>query len=106
MRNFAISFLFKREELCSRNRAVLSFKQDISKTQPIILYVGRLQLTTIFFPLDAAVFYPDGNSAGKTMEKSGKQNPKTGFKSPTGQRGKSNRPQESTPSIDFPAEGI
>ena len=34
------------------------------------------------------------------MENSGKQNPKMGFKSPTEQRRKSNKPQETTPSID------
>jgi hypothetical protein len=26
------------------------------------------RLTTIFFPLDSAVFHPDGNSAGKHLE--------------------------------------
>jgi hypothetical protein len=40
------------------------------------------------------------------MENSGKQNPKKGFKSPTEARGESNRPQGTTPSIDFPTEGI
>ena len=33
------------------------------------------------------------------MENSGKQNPKMGFKSPTAQRRKSRRPQETAPSI-------
>ena len=40
------------------------------------------------------------------MENSGKQNPKMGFKSPTKQRRKSSQPQETTPSIDFPTDGI
>jgi hypothetical protein len=41
-------------------------------------------------------------SMGNAMENSGKQNPKTGFKSPTEQRRKSSRPQEITLSIDLP----
>ncbi len=30
------------------------------------------RLTTILFPLDSVVFYPDGNSQGNAMENSGK----------------------------------
>jgi hypothetical protein len=40
------------------------------------------RLTTIFFPLDSVVFYPNGKSPGNSMENSGKQNPEMGFKSP------------------------
>jgi hypothetical protein len=40
------------------------------------------RFATVFFPQESAVFYPDGNSPGKTMENSGKQNPERGFKSP------------------------
>ena len=43
-----------------------------SKTQLKILYVDWLQLTTILFPLDSVVFYPEGISQGNTMENSGK----------------------------------
>jgi len=68
MRNFAISFLFKREAVCSRNRAVLVQTGYLENT--VKNFVRRL--TTIFFPLDSVVFYPDGNSQGKTMENSGK----------------------------------
>ena len=39
-------------------------------------------LATVFLPQESAVFYPDGNSPGNTMENSGKQNPESGFKSP------------------------
>jgi hypothetical protein len=46
-------------------------------------------MTTIFFPLDSVVFYPDGNSQGNIMENSGKQNPKMGFKSPPSRGGNS-----------------
>jgi hypothetical protein len=53
-------------------------------------------------PLTSTGFYPDGNSPGKSMENSGKQNPKMGFKSPTEERRKSSRRQETTPSIDLP----
>jgi hypothetical protein len=46
------------------------------------MYLGLQQFAAILLPLDSAVFHPYGNSAGKTMENSGKQNPKTGFKPP------------------------
>jgi hypothetical protein len=46
------------------------------------MYVDRLQFTTVLLPLLSAGYYPDGNSQGNTMENSGKQNPKMGFKSP------------------------
>ena len=36
----------------------------------------------ILLPPESAHFYPDGNFRGNTMENSGKQNPKMGFKSP------------------------
>ena len=52
------------------------------------MYVERLQLTTIFLPLLSAGCYRDGNSPGKPLENSGKQNPKMGFKSPTEHRRK------------------
>jgi hypothetical protein len=44
------------------------------------------------FPLDSVVFYTDGNSLGNTMEDSGKQTPKMGFKSPSEQRRKFSKP--------------
>jgi hypothetical protein len=47
-----------------------------------ILYVDRPQFATLLLPLTSTGFYPDGNSPGKSMENSGKQNPKMGFKSP------------------------
>jgi hypothetical protein len=47
------------------------------------LYVDLQQFATVFLPQESAVFYPDGNSPGKNLEKSGKENPKKGFKSPT-----------------------
>jgi hypothetical protein len=40
----------------------------------------------LLLPLLSTDFYPDGNSQGNTMENSGKQNPKRGFKSPPEQR--------------------
>jgi hypothetical protein len=46
------------------------------------LYVDRPQFTTHLLPLTSTGFHPDGNSPGKYMENSGKQNPKMGFKSP------------------------
>src|ERR1700722_17801951 len=46
------------------------------------LYVDRPQFATLLLPLTSTGFYPDGNSPGKSMENSGKQNPKMGFKSP------------------------
>jgi hypothetical protein len=61
------------------------------------LYVDRPQFATLLLPPISTDFYPDGNSPGKTLENSGKQNPKMGFKSPTEQRRKSSRPQETTP---------
>ena len=48
------------------------------------LYVDLQQFATLFLPQESAVFSPDGNSPGNTMENSGKQNPKMGFKSPPG----------------------
>jgi len=47
-----------------------------------ILYVDRPQFATLLLPLTSTGFYPDGNSPGKSMKNSGKQNPKMGFKSP------------------------
>src|ERR1700730_841599 len=41
-----------------------------------ILYVDRSQFATLLLPLTSTGFYPDGNSLGKSMENSGKQNPK------------------------------
>ena len=46
------------------------------------LYVDLQQFATLFLPQESAVFSPDGNSPGNTMENSGKQNPKMGFKPP------------------------
>jgi hypothetical protein len=46
------------------------------------LYVETPQKTTLLLPLTSTGFYPDGNSPGYTLENSGKQNPKMGFKSP------------------------
>ena len=57
------------------------------------MYVELLQLTTISFPLDSVVFHPDGNSAGKHLENSGKQNP---IKSPPEQRRKFSQLQFTT----------
>jgi hypothetical protein len=78
MRNFAISLLFECESLCSRKRAALvqtGYLENTAKN-----FVRRL--TTILFPLDSVVFYPNGKSPGNSMANSGKQNPKMGFKSP------------------------
>ena len=47
------------------------------------------RFATVSLPQEFAVFYPDGNSQGKHLENSGKQNPKKGFKSPPEQRRKS-----------------
>ena len=53
----------------------------MAKTQK--KFVRRLQqFATVFLPQESAVFYPDGNSPGNTIENSGKQNPGMGFKSP------------------------
>jgi hypothetical protein len=46
------------------------------------LYLEPPQKTTLLLPPNSTGFYPDGNSPGKTLENSGKQNPKMGFKSP------------------------
>jgi hypothetical protein len=45
------------------------------------VYVDRPQFATLLLPLTSTGFYPDGNSRN-TLENSGKQNPKMGFKSP------------------------
>ena len=63
------------------------------------MYVDLQQFAAVLLPLESAVFYPNGNSPGNTMENSGKQNPKMGFKSPTEQRRKFNRAQVTTSSI-------
>jgi hypothetical protein len=47
-----------------------------------ILYVDRPQFATLLLPPSSTGFYPDGILPGKTLENSGKQNPKMGFKSP------------------------
>ena len=46
------------------------------------MYVDLQQFAAVLLPLESAIFYPNGNSPGNTMENSGKQNPKMGFKSP------------------------
>src|SRR5580700_2222769 len=50
------------------------------------MYVDLQQFAAVLLPLESAIFYPNGNSPGNTMENSGKQNPKMGFKSPPEQR--------------------
>jgi hypothetical protein len=70
------------------------------------MYVALQQFAAILLPPESAIFYPDGNFRGNTMENSGKQNPETGFKSPTEQRRKSSRPQETKRSIDFPTVAV
>jgi hypothetical protein len=47
------------------------------------LYVDLQQFATLFLPQESAVFSPDGNSLGNTMENSGNENPEKGFKSPS-----------------------
>jgi hypothetical protein len=51
------------------------------------MYVDLQQFAAVLLPLGSAIFYPNGNSLGNTMENSGKQNPKTGFKSPPSMAG-------------------
>ena len=46
------------------------------------MYVDLQQFAAVLLPLESAIFYPNGNSPGNTMENSGKQNPKMGFKPP------------------------
>ena len=46
------------------------------------MYVDLQQFAAVLLPLESAIFYPNGNSPGNTMENSVKQNPKTGFKPP------------------------
>ena len=46
------------------------------------LYVDPPQNATLLLPPTSTGFYADGNSPRKTLENSGKQNPKMGFKSP------------------------
>ena len=61
------------------------------------MYVHLQQFAAVLLPLLStrlALFQ------GNTVENSGKGKPETGFKSPTEHRRKSNRPQETTPSID------
>jgi hypothetical protein len=57
-------------------------------------------------PLISTDFYPDGNSPGKHLENSGKQNAKMGFKSPPEQRRNlaATRDHTFNPSIDFHAD--
>ena len=50
------------------------------------MYVDLQQFAAVLLPLESAIFYPNGNSPGNTMENSGKQNPKMGFKSPPSRR--------------------
>ena len=50
------------------------------------MYVDLQQFAAVLLPLKSANFYPNGNSPGKTLENSGKQIPKTGFKSPPSRR--------------------
>jgi hypothetical protein len=51
------------------------------------MYVDLQQFAAILLPPESAIFHPDGNFRGNTMENSGKQNPKTGFKSPPSRGG-------------------
>jgi hypothetical protein len=51
------------------------------------MYVDLQQFAAVLLPRESVIFHPDGNSPGKYMENSGKQNPKMGFKSPPEQRG-------------------
>ena len=46
------------------------------------MYVDRPQFATHLLPLTSTGFYPDGNFLGNTLENSGKQNAKMGFKFP------------------------
>ena len=73
-----------RPESKSRHTGILHIpvkRQELSKHIET-LYVDRPQFATLWLPLTSTGFYPDGNSPGKYMENSGKQNPKMGFKSP------------------------
>ena len=54
----------------------LPFLLDITHKQNV------RRLAAVLLPLESAILYPNGNSPGNTMENSGKQNPKMGFKSP------------------------
>jgi hypothetical protein len=68
------------------------------------MYVDLQQFAAFLFPLPSTVFHADGNSLGKALENSGKQNPKMGFKSPPSKGEKSGRPQKTTPLIVSPAD--
>jgi hypothetical protein len=46
------------------------------------MYVDLQQFAAVLLPAASAVFHTDGSFLGDAMENSGKQNPKTGFKSP------------------------
>ena len=50
------------------------------------MYVDRLQFTTVFLLLLSTDFTLMEIPEGNTLENSGKQNPKMGFKSPPEQR--------------------
>jgi hypothetical protein len=70
-----------------QNRVILGFFKSLGKGKELskhikTLYVDSPQKTTLLLPSSSTGFYADGNSAGKRMENSGKQNPKMGFKSP------------------------
>jgi hypothetical protein len=68
------------------------------------MYVDLQQFAAVLLPLESAIFYPDDNLQGNTMENRGKQNPKTGFKSPTEQRRISSKPHLSI-SLTDPQDG-
>jgi hypothetical protein len=72
IRHHALRILQKRDERLRLQGIQLTKKR----------YVDLQQFAAILLPPESAIFYPDGNLRGKTMENSGKQNPKTGFKSP------------------------
>ena len=46
------------------------------------MYVDLQQFAAVLLPLGSAIFYPNGNSLGKTLENSGKQIPKNGVQVP------------------------
>ena len=71
----------------TQKRVILGFFISPAKgrERPIHIknvYLEPPQKTTLLLPLTSTGFYPDGNSPGKTLENSGKQNPEMEFKSP------------------------
>jgi hypothetical protein len=84
MRNEVTDSSAAKLKPCSPSNAILQTpvkRQTAIKTQANFVCRATTK-DTLLLPLTSTGFYLDGNSPGKYMENSGKQNAKMGFKSP------------------------